>query len=81
MAVRGDAADLVKQAGAGFCCPPEDPGAIAECVERLYKMTRKQREILGKNGREFYQKHLSFHNGVDRFETVFQSVRQGTREK
>jgi glycosyltransferase involved in cell wall biosynthesis len=74
MAVQGDAADLIERAEAGFCCSSENPKAIADCVEKLYTMPRKQREALGTKGREFYQENLSFHCGVDKFESLFQSL-------
>jgi len=77
MAVQGDAAELVKEAEAGLCCPSEDPAAVADCVDKLYNMSRVQRETLGTNGRKFYEEHLSFYCGVDKFESIFQSVVRG----
>ena len=74
MAVQGDAADLVKRAEAGLCCSSDDPSAIADCVEKLYKMSKHERKIMGENGRKFYEEQLSFNCGVDKFESVFQSL-------
>lgn len=76
MAVQGDAADLIKQADAGLCCPSEDPDAIADCVKKLHSMSSQQRETLGTNGRAFYQQQLAFRCGVDKFESVFKSMSQ-----
>ena len=74
MAVRGDAADLVRRAGAGIICEPENAAGIARAVEELLDMPTKQREALGANGRRFYQRELSFDIGVQRMISVFEEA-------
>ncbi|MCI5145655.1 MAG: glycosyltransferase WbuB [Candidatus Electrothrix sp. AR3] len=74
MAVEGDAADLVEQAGAGYSCRPEDPRALADCVKNLVNMSSEERIILGENGKKFYEREMSFVHGVDKFELIFKSV-------
>ena len=74
MGVNGDAADLIEYAKAGVCCTPENKISIAESVEKLFTMSRTQRETMGNNGREYYQKKLSLMIGVRRFEEIFKSV-------
>lgn len=76
MAMEGNAADLVEQAGAGYVCQPEDARSMAECVGKLYEMSDEERNILGENGKEFYDKKISFTCGVSKFESVFESVLQ-----
>ncbi|NLH77460.1 MAG: glycosyltransferase family 4 protein [Acidobacteria bacterium] len=66
MAVRGDAAELVRKADAGFLCEPEDPVSIASAVERLSSLPEEERERYGRNGRDFYYENLSFRAGVER---------------
>jgi len=68
MAVEGDAADLVKQAGAGLLCQPQDPTALAETVMKLAAMPAAERERLGRAGARFYAENLSMNAGVARFE-------------
>jgi colanic acid biosynthesis glycosyl transferase WcaI len=68
MALRGDAADLVRQAGAGVICTPQDAGGLSDAVARLAAMRPEDRERLGKAGASFYAANLSMKNGVDRFE-------------
>lgn len=63
--VKGDAADLVRQAGAGVACRPGDPGSIAEAVDRLAAMPAVDRERLGENGRRYYRERLSKGRGID----------------
>lgn len=71
MAVRGDAAELIKQSNAGLCCVPEEPLALLDTIRLLLSLTDEERGRLGSNGLQFYDQHLCFHKGVDRFEAVF----------
>ena len=71
MAVRGDAAALVKAANAGICCAPENPEEIAKAVMYFHAMPKMEREQLGDNGREFYQRELSLKVGTERFDRIF----------
>lgn len=72
--VRGDAADLVRAAGAGIECQPENPESISEVVEKLYRMPRAHLDEMGINGHRYYRKELSLSVGVSRFEEVFQTA-------
>jgi len=53
-AVAGDAADVVRNAGAGVVCYPEDPEALAAAVRKLYTMSPSEREAMGQAGRAAY---------------------------
>ncbi len=73
MGVLGDAADLVRNAGAGLSCQPGDPGSIAVAVERFFRMPEEEREAMGNSGRTFFERELSLDVGVSRFERLFTS--------
>ena len=45
MAVRGDAADLVRQAGAGMSCEPEDPESSGSWAVVIKKKKSNVRDI------------------------------------
>jgi colanic acid biosynthesis glycosyl transferase WcaI len=77
MAVRGDAAELVKRADAGVACPPEDPEALAKRIIELRRLPWERLEEMGQNGREFYKRELSIQVGVGRFEELFRLVISG----
>lgn len=64
IAVNGDAARLVSNAGAGIAVPPEDPQALAEAIVRMAKMPVETREAMGRAGRDYYDRHLSFSCGM-----------------
>jgi glycosyltransferase involved in cell wall biosynthesis len=70
MAVRGDAAALVKQAGCGICAEPEQPHGIAGAVSELMSMAPEQRRDMGERGALFYRRHLSMEVGVKAFERL-----------
>ncbi len=72
--VLGDAADLVRTAGAGVGCQPENPESISDAVEKLYRMPRVLLEEMGNSGHSYYRKELSLSIGVSRFEKVFLSA-------
>ena len=72
--VRGDAADLVRAAGAGIDCQPENPESISEAVEKLYRMPRTLLDEMGDRGRRYYREKMSLSAGVSRFEEVFQAA-------
>ena len=73
-AVRGDAAELVEESGAGVGCIPENPVAIAQAVTRIAEMGEKERSMMGENGLRFYRDNMSLGVGAKRFETVFSVV-------
>ncbi len=74
MAVRGDAAELVRRSGSGICCAPEDPNSILSAVLRLVSLPVGVRQQMGDSGREFYRKHLDFRGRVGEFERLLASV-------
>ncbi len=74
MAVDGDAADVVRRAGAGLTVPPESPGALAEAVKRLHDMPADERERLGAAGRTYYLKEMSLETGANRMAKLFQGL-------
>jgi glycosyltransferase involved in cell wall biosynthesis len=72
--VVGDAAGLVRRAGAGLVAKPGDPDNLAARVRELYVMKPEQREAMGAAGREFFLKNLSRDVLLDRFEALFDAI-------
>jgi glycosyltransferase involved in cell wall biosynthesis len=58
LGVRGEAEQLVTEAGAGLCIAPEDSAALAAAVRDLADNPVKAR-ALGESGRAFVQSHLN----------------------
>jgi lipopolysaccharide/colanic/teichoic acid biosynthesis glycosyltransferase/glycosyltransferase involved in cell wall biosynthesis len=74
MAVRGDAAEIVKQSESGVLCEPDNPKSIADAVKKLVSAGSERLAEMGKNGRAFYDCELSLSTGVGKFIHVFQSI-------
>lgn len=74
MGVRGDAADLVREAGAGVSCKPEDPADLARAMLEMYSMPRQQLEEMGARGRAYYQTHLSLEVAGGKMDELFRQV-------
>lgn len=59
LAAEGEAADLLKQAEAGFVVPPENPPALAGAIRSLLSDPAAAR-AMGLNGRTYIQRHLEW---------------------
>lgn len=70
MSVAGDAADLITEARAGIVCTPGDVDSLASAFERLATMPAKERDAMGKRGRDFYLRELSLEAGASRIEQL-----------
>jgi colanic acid biosynthesis glycosyl transferase WcaI len=78
MGVRGDAADMVEAAGAGVTFTPENADSLADAAIALSRMTTQVREEMGRAGTTYYQKYLSFEQGVEGLERVLLNVASTT---
>src|SRR5206468_8840770 len=74
MAVRGDAAELVRESGAAVICEPENPAAIAEAMIAMSRMAPEELAALGRRGREYYERCLTVDIAAERFESVFREA-------
>jgi len=75
MAVRGDAAELVKEAGCGEVATPENADELAAAVLRLASLPKSELDAMGKRGAAYYNNELSIDIGVERFLRVFEKVK------
>lgn len=74
MAVEGNAATLIEQANCGITAIPEAVDSLCEAILTLARMSPEARAQLGKNGRGYYQAHLSLEHGVEKFAEQFQQI-------
>ncbi len=75
-AVAGDAAEVVRDSGAGLVCPPEDPVTLAQAVRDLYVMPGERREAMGQAGRRAFLANYTRALSVDRYEKLLTQVAQ-----
>lgn len=57
-ALDGEGARIIKEAGAGLCCPAEDAKGLAERLRELYAMPVYEREEMGLAGRRYFLEHF-----------------------
>jgi colanic acid biosynthesis glycosyl transferase WcaI len=74
MGVKGDAASVLTQSGAGYCVLPENEKSIADAVSKIFKLSQDELDEMGARGLEYYNKYLSLKIGVEKFTKVFESV-------
>jgi len=60
--------DPVRESGAGFSLPPEDPEAMAGALETLLEMSPTDRRALGKKGRQYVEENFDMRTLGDRME-------------
>ena len=63
MAARGDASDVVRDAGAGAICNPEDPDELADAMLKLSHVDREELDAMGARGRAYYMDRMSLEVG------------------
>ncbi|CAM2823026.1 glycosyltransferase family 4 protein [Vibrio neptunius] len=74
MGVQGDAADLIRESGAGIVCAPNSPSELASSIQTIASKTQEERLKMAENARKFYFEKLSLAKGVKKFIAVFEEV-------
>lgn len=74
MGVRGDAATMLEEAGAGISFDPEDCRQLAAAVERLRAMSSADRDRMAASGEAFYRAELALERGAEAFEKTFEDA-------
>lgn len=67
-ALDGEGGELIKESGAGLSSPAEDADALAESVLTMYRMTKEEREAMGKRGKEYCEENFEREMLIDRLE-------------
>jgi glycosyltransferase involved in cell wall biosynthesis len=67
--LNGDGAELISNAQCGYCVPAGDYLACSNIIKKICK-DKKHLEILGENGREYYEKHFQKKNRIDQLEAI-----------
>ncbi|MHC4131439.1 MAG: glycosyltransferase family 4 protein [Planctomycetota bacterium] len=81
MGIRGDARELVEKAKAGLPFEPENPRSLADAVKKFRSMPREQLDQMGDNGKEFYKQNLAFDIAARKYEQVFKSILNNSKNK
>lgn len=74
MAMEGSAADLVREANAGFVIKPGDPRLLSEMMGRLAAMPKRDLDVLGASGRDYLRRNLSKATVIEKYERILQAA-------
>lgn len=74
MAVDGDAADLVLDAGCGVVSESDNPRSLADAALALMQVSEQERNRMAESGQAYYHKELSLRVGVARFGEHFKRL-------
>lgn len=77
MAVRGDAAEMIRAAAAGSTPPPGDAAALAAAIRDLAAMSPDQRDELGAKARAYYEQHLAMEVGIRKLADLLRGLIPG----
>ena len=71
-AVNGEAAEIIREAGCGFCAGAEDAEGLARCIRDFMKSDRAQ---LGKNARNYYEKNFRKEDFIKKLSEQLEKLR------
>ena len=74
MAVKGDAAQLIKSSGGGCCALPENEISLAETVVKMANLPAKTLVEMGNSNKRFYKENLSLAVGSEKFLSIFKLI-------
>lgn len=71
LGLKGNAADIITEAGAGYLFAPGNVDDLIRSIEQLLANTNEEREEMGKKGMKYYNDHLSIASSTDKLEMAF----------
>lgn len=74
MAMKGNASEFIRDAGAGIVCEPQNPAAMMQAIADLWRMDSNRRIEMGRRGHRYYMEHLSFERGVEKYERIMTAL-------
>lgn len=74
MGVRGDAAQIVKEASAGITFEPQNSVDLVRAIRALTDLSEAERRAMGEAGRTFYREHMSLAVGARSFSRVLRTA-------
>jgi glycosyltransferase involved in cell wall biosynthesis len=65
-AVNGEAGRILRASGASIVVPPANPQVLATAIAEMASFPRERRERMGRSGADYYRRHLSFSEAMNR---------------
>jgi glycosyltransferase involved in cell wall biosynthesis len=75
--IAGEAASLLRESGAALVVPPTDAEALAQAICDFAALPRAHREAMGVSGQLFYNRTLSFEEGMARTLALIEGTNAG----
>jgi len=72
-ALNGEGARVINISGAGLTCDAEDVNGLVGCIERLYGMSKIEKNKMAKSGRNYYLEHFEMKSQARRLVDILQS--------
>ena len=66
LAMDGEIQSIVKESKAGYIVPAEDSLGLAEAVLELYQANQEERQQMGENAKEYYDKHFERNKNMEK---------------
>lgn len=79
--VRGEAARILQEAGAGVSCPPENAEAMAASIRELYQRDAADREAMGQAGRQYFDDNFDMDKQVQQLVELLASTKANKARK
>ena len=73
-ALDGEGARVIETAGAGFTGNAQDPTKLADNILTMYRLSRTERELIGRKGRQLFEKHFERESLLDNLERWLSEV-------
>ena len=73
-ALEGEGGRIIREAGAGWAVPPEDPAALAEAVLAASRASRSELDAMGSRGEAWFREHFEREKLLSRLEGFLQEA-------
>ena len=70
----GEGAKIIEEAKAGISCSPENPSELARLVLKMYHMDERERQIMGLNGRKYFESNFCRERLMNKLDAAFESI-------
>lgn len=71
--LNGEGAKIIEDSGSGFISKSGDVNGLYDNLLKFYSLSKKQREVLGKNGKAYFMKEFEREILLDKFEKIIKS--------
>jgi glycosyltransferase involved in cell wall biosynthesis len=75
-ALEGEGGRIIRDAGAGWVVPPEDPQALAEAVLAARALARPELDAMGSRGEAWFREHFEREKLLSRLESFLSEMKK-----